>query len=633
MSLPMPKRNRPTQSPPPLKSLDRPAAAHRPTLLALLFLGLCIFVALGPIRSLGWQRWLTIAALTAIALMPPISRTIDQLLNRLSNARSSTRRWSPLAVFLVATAYLILSAFLQDRDLFPKTHDECSYYLGMQMLARGRLWMPAHPLADFLQSFYVLFKPVYASIYFPGTALMFVPAIWLNLPVWLLPAMVGGAITALLFSIIAELIDPAAGWLSVLLVLSCTWFRTITMMLMSQAPMLLLGLALVWTWLRWRKSNRWGWLLAIGIFAGWGAITRPIDALAYALPIGLALLLDLRAKPPIVWLKAAALIIAGAAPFLILQIIFDVGVTGHALETPYTLYLQREQPGATFGFHHFDPTARGQSTLPQMQRDLEFSQTYFALHQPDNFWKPWLFTQHPHGFSPRPAYFAMIADTTLPASFLIILLPIGLLGLTDRRSLILWLTFPFFIVLYVLNPFFLEHYAIAIIPAAVLCLLLSIKALTAAFPRFRVRIVAALTSLLIATALTGLWEINHLIVTDPQSQVSDELLPSALLKKSHDLHGLRAVVLFKWDPTRNWKEEPVCNSDVPWPDDAEVIRAHDLGPRDAQIIDYYASLQPDRSFFLWDQKADKLARLGTAADLRKALLSGRKLDTLLHAGQ
>ena len=114
------------------------------------------------------------------------------------------------------------------------------------------------------------------------------------------------------------------------------------------------------------------------------------------------------------WLKAAALIVVGAAPFLTLQAIFDIGVTGHISQTPYTLYLQREQPGSTFGFHTFDPIAKGQSTLPQMRKDLEFSKTYFALHHPGNFWKPWLATQHPPGFAERPAYFAMIADTTLP---------------------------------------------------------------------------------------------------------------------------------------------------------------------------------------------------------------------------
>ena len=57
------------------------------------------------------------------------------------------------------------------------------------MLARGRLWMPAHELADFFESFHIFVRPVYASIYFPGTALMYVPMVWLKLPFWALPVM------------------------------------------------------------------------------------------------------------------------------------------------------------------------------------------------------------------------------------------------------------------------------------------------------------------------------------------------------------------------------------------------------------------------------------------------------------
>jgi hypothetical protein len=619
-------------------------AARRPVTAALLLIGLCSFLALGQGRGIGWQRWIAIAVVTVIALLPPVARVIERFLVPLQSPSASLRRFSPILVLLISTTYLILTAFLQQRDLFPKTHDEYSYLLGMKMLARGRLWMPPHPMADFFESFYILSKPVYASIYFPGTSLTFVPAIWLSLPPWLLPVVVGGASITLLFCINSKLIDPAAGWLSVLLVLSLTWFRTITMMLMSQAPMLLLGLAIVWAWLHWRDNCRWYWLLAIGVFAGWGAITRPIDALAYALPVGLGMLLDIAggqgsrpggrgrggSRRAIMWLNPAALVVAGAAPFLLLQVIFNLGVTSHIFQTPYTLYLQREQPGATFGFHQFDPAAKGQSTLPQMQKDLEFSKTYFALHQLDNFWNPWLITQHPQGFADRPAYLAMIADATLPVRFLLMLLPVGLLALTTRPRQILFLTFPLFIFLYVLNPFFLEHYAIVLIPSVILCLLLSIETLARAFPTYRTPITSALTALLIASTLTGLWEINHLLVANPQYQVSDEPLRSALLQKSHDLHGQRAVVLYKWDSTRNWKEEPVCNSDVAWPDDAEVVRAHDLGPRDVEIINYYAGLQPDRMFFLWDEKADTLTKLGSAADLRQALLSGQNLETLLH---
>jgi hypothetical protein len=79
-------------------------------------------------------------------------------------------------------------------------------------------------------------------------------------------------------------------------------------------------------------------------------------------------------------------------------------------------------------------------------------------------------------------------------------------------------------------------------------------------------------------------------------------------------------VLFTYPEHGNYNEEPVYNIDVPWPDDAAVIRAHDLGPaKNQEIFDYYARTQPDRTFYQFDWTrflagGDPLKRLGTARD-------------------
>jgi len=327
----------------------------------------------------------------------------------------------------------------------------------------------------------------------------------------------------------------------------------------------------------------------------------------------------------------AGLVVAGTLPFFTVQVVFDLRTTGHAFKTPYTLYLNEQVPGGTFGFHRFDPNARPQSSLPQVQADYELTRSYLELHQPDNFLAPWFHTQFPAGFAPRPPYLAMIADTTLPIRALLSFVPVGLLSLTHRRRWVLWGTLPVFLALYLCNPFFLEHYAIAIIPAMVLWVLLGFDAATRAWPRHQSRITGVATALVVAASLTSLWEINHLIVRDPSKQVSDEPLPSALLRKAHELlRGERAVVLFRYSPKQNWKAEPVYNSEVVWPDDAEVVRAHDLGARDSEIVDYYAQTQPDRVFFVWDLGKDELRRIGTAASLREAERRGENIDRLLH---
>ena len=80
-----------------------------------------------------------------------------------------------------------------------------------------------------------------------------------------------------------------------------------------------------------------------------------------------------------------------------------------------------------------------------------------------------------------------------------------------------------------------------------------------------------------------------------------------------------AVVLFAYQPGGNFREEPVYNTDVAWPDDATIIRAHDLGKvRNQAIFDYYARTQPERTFYSFDRSRppeEMLKRLGTAREL------------------
>ena len=52
-----------------------------------------------------------------------------------------------------------------------------------------------------------------------------------------------------------------------------------------------------------------------------------------------------------------------------------------------------------------------------------------------------------------------------------------------------------------------------------------------------------------------------------------------------------------------------------WPDDATVIHAHDLGPRNIEIYRYYAARQPERAFYLYDRGNDTITYLGTAREL------------------
>src|SRR5205814_1552979 len=88
------------------------------------------------------------------------------------------------------------------------------------MLLHGRLWMPQHPLADFFDSFHLITRPVYASKYFPGTAMVYAPGLALHLPYWLMPALAAGAVVGLVYRVIGELLDGASGIVAAIPLLS-----------------------------------------------------------------------------------------------------------------------------------------------------------------------------------------------------------------------------------------------------------------------------------------------------------------------------------------------------------------------------------------------------------------------------
>ena len=616
-------------------------------ILCLLLVGLALWLSLpaGPSGSratLAPWRWIVTGSAALIALLPPVQIAGRRLGQWLRSPSVKTRAILGFTIAAAASLYFLLTAINQDRDFFPKTHDECSYLIQMRMLANGHLWMPRHELADFFDSFYLLTKPVYASMYFPGTAFMFVPSIWLHWPTWLIPLLVAGAIVGLVYRLVTEFVDGIAGCLAAILLLSLSWYRMLSIMLMSQLPVLLLGLILVWAWSRWRTGKRWGgWLLLIGACAGWAAITRPLDALCFAMPVGLAIFFDLvrRISDPrdthrrVPWActhargfpppdehgheympmaptqvpvaprwRVVALLAAGALPFLILQLILNRGVTGHFLQTPFGLYAQRDFPGASYGFHSPPPQAKPDSLVAQKQLlYTKWAKPFIADHQPSRVI-----------FDEWQRRIPLIADVTLPARPLLALLPVGLLGLRDKRRWLLFAPLPLFVLGYIGYTFFLEHYAVVVAPAVALLLVMAIERIARHWPR----IAPPIISMVLALALTSLWEINR--------SISDEPFRSTWLRQLHNSIDTDAIVLFTFDldPAdsnliQNITQEPVYNTDAAWPDDAPLIRAHDLGQRNVELFRYYATHAPNRMVYRLSRKTGRVETLGRARELWK----------------
>jgi len=591
-------------------SLPRAPAHAQISLFLAILMGVALWWVLG--RG-NWGTFPQKVALGLAALagaLPWPRAAVTSALDRLRNLSPRGLRVMTLGVFAGTATYLLITALWQHRTLWPKWHDHQMTLLQAQMLAHGRLWMPQHSCADFFETFYIFVKPVYAAMYFPGAALFFVPAAWLDLPTWLMPLLASGAMAALLFRIVAELIDSASGLLAVLMLASTWIYRQISVWLMSHMVLAALALTAVWAWLRWRKSRHVSWAVLMGVSLGWAAITRPVDALAYGIPLGLVVLWDLRGRGARVTFKTLGAIAAAAVPFLALQLVLNRGITGSLLVTPVQHYAQVEFPGLASYGHSTSTNTHSTSNLLQKRLMGE----YFVVPQHQANVRQTLASR-------LDARCRTILGSTLGAALFLVLIPAGLLGVRDPRQWVLLAPLPLFVAGYVFYPAaLLEHYCIAVTPAVILVVLLGVASLERMSLRWGSVASTATMLALAAVSVTALPEFHPKQRDDiefPVARFNYEVLPK--------LVSTPALVLYHYEPgvyasgLVNFHDEPVYNVDVAWPDDAPIIRAHDLGARDPQIIDYYAQIQPDRNVYLVNRADLKVIYLGMAGDVSRKL--------------
>ncbi|MEO6436334.1 MAG: hypothetical protein ABIP55_11330 [Tepidisphaeraceae bacterium] len=568
--------------------------------------------------SSGALTFLALAVAAVVAGVPAIRTPAARLLDHVRNPSPRRRAATALLVAVIAIAYLLLTAWQQGRDLIPKFHDEHMHLLQMRHLAHGKLWTSPHALRDFFETFHVIHdERVYASVYFPGTALMYLPTIWLGLPFWLLPVIVAGAAAGMLYRVTAELIDGVAGLLAAGMLVSLQWFRYLSLMVMSHGVMLLLGLLIVWAWLRWRRERSLKWAAGMGALIGWAAITRPVDAICYTAPVALAMVFDLRGAPLKRWVATFALACVAAAPFLALQVIENVGVTGKPLYTPYRMYADLDTPQMSFGFHDFDPAIRPRTTLRQRQDYYDqFTAPAAKAHRPERVAATWLNERFP-----------LLAQVTLPTRLLVVLLPLSVFALRPAIRMVLWGVLPLWVALYALFAYVLPVYCVVISPAMLLGVLLGKDAVERWSGRWRRGAAVFLTSAIALLSLAGLPGIDREVIDDgfltPTMWFSYVEAPKTVQTP--------AIILFRYTPPGDGPggggyggddvdEEPVYNVDVVNPDDAPIIRAHDLGVEpDRVLFDYYAKRQPDRTVYLFDRKSRQFVRLGNVAELARRL--------------
>ncbi|HWE01584.1 MAG TPA: hypothetical protein VG326_04175 [Tepidisphaeraceae bacterium] len=538
-----------------------------------------------------------------LAIVPRTRFVLLHLLVKLKNPSPLASRRIALAILVLSGPALYFSAVYRGQILLPQWHDENQYRLQSTMLAHGKLCMPPLPLPDFFDAPYVLTRPKYTGMYFPGTALLHVPGVWFHLPYSAVPLAIAAVTLALFYLIVRELLDGVAGLLAVLMLASLELFRWMAVVEMSHAAGAMWGLAAMSAWLAWRKSHAGRWIALAGVAAGWYAITRPLDAVCVLLPIALAWAWDLRRSPARTKLIAPAIVILTAAPFISLQLAFDRAVTGHFLQTPLSIYYRTYLNLHGVGLETYDPAFV--PPTPSMlvvdtyrwfvaARVREFRTFRQAAAQ-------WFTYRLPLSFG-----------VGLPTLLLVVLYPVGLLQLNDLRRAVFWSMFWLFLL--GTAPFFqyFTQYVMALAPALIFSILLGAAAVSRACARWK-GVEIFLATAIFALALHRVFAGTNFYVQRPGMTVERAnyfLIPSRVRRP--------AIVLFRYasDEPDNVLDEPVYNWDVCWPDDAPIIRAHDLGSaRNRELFAYYARIQPGRTVYLYDRKRRTLLELGNVRRL------------------
>ena len=260
----------------------------------------------------------------------------------------------------------------------PVVHDEASYLLQARIFALGRFAMPSPPLPEFFEQFHTFVTPAFASKYPPGHALLMSIGVLLG---WapLVPLVMDGLTGALVFVLARRVANP---WVALL-----TWFIWITAgstyhhiaSYFSQTTTCALWLLGWWALARWRDDGERRWLMMVAACTGGLAVTRPMTAVAYAIPVAVVVLrLAMRRRA---W-KDVGLAMAVGSAILLLIPYANYRTTGDWRVMPFSqyskVYLPFDRPG--FGL---DSTPPQRALPPDMAQLTSVFQPVHAAYEPD----------------------------------------------------------------------------------------------------------------------------------------------------------------------------------------------------------------------------------------------------------
>ena len=265
----------------------------------------------------------------------------------LGQAVASCDPLDPRALAIVAVgaglAYLAVAAGVFDRR--PLLIDEVIQVFQARTYAAGRLWLPVDPDPAFRSTLNLVeFEGRWFGHFPPGWGLLLAAGEWAGAS-WVIGPVVGG-LTVWMWGLVLRRIEPSASIRAGGLLLFA--FAPLTLFMaashMNHGPVLFWLLAAVAGWLAFVERPRALTGLAIGAAFGMAVITRPADAVAFAVPAAVWALARFgrSGMAPLGWIAL------GVLPPLGFLALVNGATTGSILSSGYQLLWG---PNVGLGFH------------------------------------------------------------------------------------------------------------------------------------------------------------------------------------------------------------------------------------------------------------------------------------------
>ena len=229
---------------------------------------------------------------------------------------------------------------------FPNSADEYVYIFQANTFYEGRLWNQTHPVHEFFKFVYIIAQDgKWVGKYAPGWPAILALGLLLKIPLWLVNPLLG-TVSLLVFFFLAEyLYGKQVAIVSVFIALCSAFFLINSASYFSHTSCLLMILLFVYFARRSLDEQKKYQALLAGVFIGFAFLVRPYTALLCALPFGIVSLFSTSRNRHI----GLLLVFCGALPFVLLFLLYNHAITGHAFLPPHVWYNPRDILGFVHG--------------------------------------------------------------------------------------------------------------------------------------------------------------------------------------------------------------------------------------------------------------------------------------------